>query len=237
MTPLLLATAMLLAQGLSGGGEDLSTKETRAVIHSYAQCVVKRQPARASAAILSNHDNKTIIRKHPQLMIGDCLRPGPQQVVKAQFPGDLYRYALADALVSRDLAGSNPLDFAAVPKLDHRDPGPAPEQVGPQGKKLSAKKFQEALDTYRTSAAFAYLSRYGECVVRVAPAASKALLLTMPDSGDESASFKALTPALATCLPEGETLRFGKVTLRGTIAINYYRLAIAARAASIGTAG
>ena len=237
---MLLAASVLFVPVPAGAREaitDLSTKETRAMSHAYAQCVVKRQPKRASEAIRLNVDNATIMRNYRQLIIGDCLRQKPGQVMQASFTGDLYRYTLADALVARDLAGFDATDFSGVARLDHRDPGEPPAQTGPKGKKLNAKKYQEALDGYEQAKAFAYLSRYGECVVRNAPAGAKALLLTTPDSGEETAGFKALNLALGTCLPEGETLKFGRTALRGTIAINYYRLAMAARPAATGTAG
>ena len=77
---------------------------------------------------------------------------------------------------------------------------------------------------------FSYLSRYGECVVRADPAGSRALLAAKPETPEEASRFAALRLALATCLPEGHTLEFGKLALRGTIAVNYYRLAKAAAA-------
>jgi hypothetical protein len=228
---------MLLAEPLGSSTEaDLSTKETRAVVHSYASCVVKRQPVKAAEAIQRNVDNSTMLREYPKLFDGDCLSAGPTQVIQARFGGDLYRYAIADALVRRDLAAFTQNDFTAVPRLDHREPT-EPSQVDRKGKKLSAKAYQAALTSYKKSHAFSYLSKYGECVVRVDPAAAQALLLTKPDAADEAVRFKALVPALSTCLPGGQTLKFGKVALRGTIAVNYYRLATAPRAAPTGTAG
>jgi hypothetical protein len=237
MTPLSMAAMLLSLGGGAIPDGEVSTKETRKIMHAYARCVVKRQPSRAAAAILANVDNDTILRKYPQLIIGDCLDGGPGRSLQAKFSGDLYRYSLADALVSRDLAAFDPQDFAAVPTLDHRDPGPAPGEIGPNGKKMSARKHAEVLAGHKQATAFAYLSRYGECVVRSAPAASKELLLTSPDSAEETTRFKAMSQALATCLPAGETMRFNRITLRGTIAANYYRLAMAARAAATGTAG
>jgi hypothetical protein len=76
-------------------------------------------------------------------------------------------------------------------------------------------------------------------VVRIAPQDAKTLLATVPDNVEETVRFKALQPAMGRCLPEGATLKFGRTTLRGTIAVNYYRLAMAARAAAAttGTAG
>jgi hypothetical protein len=223
---LLSAAAPMPVQALQ---QEFSTKETRALMHAYSKCVVERQAKKASEALLENADNGTILRKYRQLISGECLARQTKQTSQMKFGGDLYRYALADALVARELAGAPVLDFSAVPRLDHRDPGEAPSETTKSGKRLGKAKYDEALRNYRQSASFSYLSRYGECVVRVAPSGAKALLLTAPDSSEENARFRELGTALATCLPPGETLRFGRVVLRGTIAINYYRLSHAAR--------
>jgi hypothetical protein len=239
MTSLLLLAAMMVQSEPLGFGHEteLSTKKTRAVVHAYAQCIVKRQPVKAAEAIVRNADNATLLRNYPKLMNGDCLTLGSSDVVQARFGGDLYRYALADALVNRDLATFSGNDFSAVPKLDHRAPGEPPARINAKGKKLGAKQYEAAVASHDEAKALTYLSTYGECVVRSAPAAAQALLLTTPDSPEETARFRALSPALSSCLPAGATLKFGKVTLRGTIAVNYYRLAMAARAAATGTAG
>jgi len=206
-------------------------------MHSYAKCVVKRQPAKASEAILANVDNAVIMRRYPMLLVSDCLANAAPEGVSMRFTGDLYRYALADALVNRELAAWRPTDLAAVPRLVHRDPGQPPSRVSPSGKRQGKRKYEAAVEAYGREAAYAYLSRYGECVARVDAAGAKALLLTGPDTPQETAAFAALRPALERCLEEGRTLRFGRVTLRGSIAINFYRLAHSARAAATGTAG
>jgi hypothetical protein len=51
----------------------------------------------------------------------------------------------------------------------------------------------------------------------------------MPETDAEAAGFGTLTPTVAQCLPEGRMISLGKLVLRGTIAVNYYRLAHAAR--------
>lgn len=209
---------------------DYSTKETRAVMHAYAKCVVRRQSAKASEAIAANLDNATILRKYPMLMSPDCLGDAAQGGVQMRFGGDLYRYALADALVNRDLAAWTVPDLAAVPRLVHRDPGEAPSQVTASGKPLGKRKYEAAVAAHEKEATYAYLSRYGECAVRGNPAGSKALLLAAPDSAQETAAFNALRPVLERCLVEGRTIRFGRVALRGSIAINFYRLAHSAGA-------
>jgi hypothetical protein len=209
---------------------DYSTKETRALMHAYAKCVVDRKPAKASEAILANVDSGTIVRRYGMLINGECLAREARDSVKMSFSGDLYHYALAEALVNRELGDLTLPDLSGLPRLSHREPGEEPREVTAAGKKLSKRKFEEARNGYAKSVAYSFLSKYGECVVRLNPAGAKALLLTAADSQDETARFAALRPALASCMPEGNTIRFGRTALRGSIAINYYRLAHAARA-------
>ena len=224
---------------------DFTTKETRALVHGYAKCVVARRFAKASEGLLRNVDNRTLIREYPILIDSDCLSDQKRirndmriGTVRMSFEGDLFRYALADALVSRELASVPAPDLSAVAKLDHRMPGAKPEQVSASGKKMSRRKYDAAMKDYGEAVAFSYLSFYGECVVRTAPSTARALLLTVPDSPEEKERFDALRPAFAECLSEGTSLRFGRTALRGTIAINYYRLAKAATGAPAGgTAG
>lgn len=233
----LLLLAMSQAATAAPSDSDYSTKETRAVMHDYARCVVRRQPAKASVAIAANLDNAILLRKYPMLMSPDCLGDAAQEGVSMRFAGDLYRYALGDLLVNRELAGWTVPDLAAVPRLVHRDPGEAPSQVTASGKRLGKRTYEAALAAHEKQATYACLSRYGECAVRGDPTGSKALLLTSPDTPQETAAFNALRPVLERCMVEGRTIRFGRVALRGSIAINFYRLAHAARSAATGTAG
>ena len=238
LASLALAAPALEAQPLSVSegwqDADYSTKETRSLTHDYARCVVRRQPAKASEAIAANVDNAAILRHYRMLIQDECLSREVIQATQMRFTGDLYRYALADALVNRELAAQPVPVLDSVPRLDHRDPGAPPRPVTDKGKKLGKRKFAAALEDFRRNVAYAFLSHYGECAVRADTAGAKALLLSKPDSAEESARFEALKPVLSRCLPEGRSLRFGKVALRGSIAINYYRLAHASRAAAGG---
>ena len=235
---LVLAASALAAQPLSVAEEwedaDYSTKETRALTHGYAQCVVKRQPTKASQAILANVDNRTMLRDYSKLILGECLDSRVNVATQMRFAGDLYRYALADALVNRELAAQPVPALGAVAKLAHRDPGAPPQPVDDKGKKLGKRKLEAARLNFGRDVAYAFLSHYGECVVRADTAGAKALLVTKPDSPEESVRFAALRPAFSDCLPAGQSLRFGKVALRGSVAVNYYRLAHAARASAGG---
>jgi hypothetical protein len=228
------AGAALLAWTAAGATDldnsEYSTKETRAIMHAYARCVVKRQPRKASEAILADLSQEEILHHYGSLIIGDCLANAGGEGTQMSFKGDLYTYALADALVARELADVPPPALDGVPVLVHREPGAEPRPTDARGKRLRAGQYSKALDNYRRSVVFAFLSKYGECIVRFAPPEAKALLTTAPDSVEETAAFGRLRPALSNCMPVGRTISFGRVALRGGIAINYYRLAHAAGA-------
>ncbi|MBA3729817.1 MAG: hypothetical protein H0W92_03295 [Sphingomonas sp.] len=227
---ILLLSALLVGQPALAqkADSDLTVGETRQLLHRYGICVVKGQRARASEALLANISNGILLAKYGRLIDGTCLPVEPGKVVKVRFQGDQYRYALADALVAMEFASQPAPVLNSVPRLDHRDPGEAPSRLTAKGKPRKEKDYQLALRHYDMARGSAYLSRYGECVVRTDPAAARALLLTQPASSEETSGFAAMRTALGTCLPEKETLNLSKLALRGTISINYYRLAHAA---------
>lgn len=221
------AALLFLAAAAPAPHSDMTTRQTRLLIEAYGECVVKRQERRASEALLANVDNGTLMRNYPQLLDGSCVPVSRGQVVRVKFEGDQYRYALADALVRKELASFPPPTLDSVPQLDHREPS-EPNRTDASGRPVSLRKYQKALLDYQQRKAFSVLSLYGECVVRANPAAARALLMADPESPAEAAQFAAIRNSLAACLPEGMTLSFGKLPLRGTIAVNYYRLGKAA---------
>lgn len=231
------APAHALQPDQSHYDDQLPPKQALTVMHTYAECVVGHQHRKASEALLANVDNATLLQKYDSLIDGDCLGRRTLGQTRLSLGGDLYRYALAEALFRRELAAAPVPDFSNVPPLDQRDPGVEPQPVDAKGRKLSQLKYDEALKHYHERVADVFLARYGECVVRRAPAETKALLLAAPDSAEETAQFNALRPTLAICMPEEHTIAFGRVSLRGSIALNYYRLAHAARPVATGTAG
>ena len=231
-----MIAAIGLAAPALAGDSDYSTRETRALTHAYAQCVVKRRTAVASEALLANVDNTTLMRRYSTLIVPACLDRHAPRGTQMSFAGDLYRYALADALVNREFAALPAPDFGSVAPLAHRAvPQPA-EASGAKARRLSRDAAARAAASADEAEASHFLALYGECLVRAAPSEARALLLTVPDSTDEAARFAALHPSLRACLPETRTVSFGKTALRGTIAINYYRLAHAARGTPAATA-
>ena len=218
------AVAICIAASSTVSAETiLSVKETRQIAYKYGKCLVSHHAGSASEAVLRNVDNETLRSQYSILIHGDCLAPG----AKLSFPGDFYRYALADALVAREL-GTKPVpDISKVPPLEH---ALTPIQPMPPLNNNAVAKFMYSVELRRTQQAemLRALSIYGECVVRVSPSDAKALLLTEPETPSESGRFQALQPALAQCMPEGKTMTLDKFVLRGIVAVNYYRLAKAA---------
>jgi hypothetical protein len=229
-----LVAAAAAAVTLSGAStaepfSDYSVKETRRIAYDFAKCVVGRHAAAASEALLRNVDNRTLMKDYGVLIDGDCLTRTTHASAKMSFTGDLYRYALADALVAREFAAAPALDLSKVPPIERGAPPVQPAPLPANASKKDKAAYEKALKSFNDAQSFRILSEFGECVVRTNPAGSKALLLTEPESAAENGSFGALGQAFGECLPEGVTLSFGKLVLRGTIAVNYYRLAHAAR--------
>jgi hypothetical protein len=235
MRPVLFlgAAAAMLIPALSAADpySDVSARETRVIAYDYAKCVVGRHAAAASAALLADIDNATILKSHHDLIDGDCLVQIVHTGAQMKFPGDLYRYALADALIAREYPAAPVIDPSNVPPLERRALPDPPAPLPPNASKKAKAKYDDAMKGYEEAQSFRALGVYGECVVRTNPAAARALLLARPETAEEASRFDALQPALGQCLPEGRTLTFGRLVLRGTIAVNYYRLAHAVRSA------
>lgn len=67
----------------------------------------------------------------------------------------------------------------------------------------------------------------GECAVRANPAGARDFLKTRINSREELAAAQAIAPAFGRCVPMGTELRPDMTTLRGNVAVYYYRLASA----------
>ncbi|HMG47385.1 MAG TPA: hypothetical protein VK614_08000 [Allosphingosinicella sp.] len=61
------------------------------------------------------------------------------------------------------------------------------------------------------------------CVVRRNPTAVRTLLRTPPASAAEQAAARGLAPDLGPCVPQGQTIAFGPPTLRGLLAVSFYK--------------
>ena len=232
MRAIVKAAAVLLiltASGAQAQGGPKETAQVRKLMADYARCVVKARRDSASEAIISNANNSTIMKRYPELISGDCLgRTGGS--VQMSFGGDLYRYALADALVNTSFAAQGETSFADRLPLAHL---PYPDRAAfdtelAATKNKRKRKREEMQNNFDKGLAIAWLSRYGECVVRRDPVKARLWILTPPEVPEETSRINDLRPTFAACMNEG-TMKFSKATMRGTTAINYYRLAMATK--------
>jgi hypothetical protein len=206
----------------------------RKVTHDYAMCVVRKNHAKASEAVLSASDNGEVMSHFQQLISADCLHDAAGYGVDAKFPTGSLQGALADALVQADFSTHGEATFA------NRLPLAQPVSVTEEKKaeamaKAKPGKPRDAVETaISREQAFAWMARFGECVARENPEGARFWLLTPPDTPEETSRIKALQPAFGACLGSG-TVKFNRFTVRNTVAINYYRLAMATVVSGAGS--
>ena len=202
---------------------DTSPAVSRKVMTEFAQCVVRRKRDVAAQLVLDpsqqlgDEDNKG-------LFISDCMPSGSRMRAK---PAQM-RYGLAEALVLADMKKA-PNDLSLVAPLLHPPfvDRPMPAEVAAEPERVARwNAFAEAEQAY------AALAPIGECVVRADPAGSLGLLKTEVESDAEKAAVAALAPVLPGCVKRGEKVSMNRFNLRGTIALNLYRLARAPRIAA-----
>lgn len=229
-----VAAAMTLAT--DPAFSDDSAKERallRKLVSEYAACVVKSHYTEASEAIIAISNNDEITGRYARLIDSNCLARVSKTEVDLRFPDDTLRNALADALVNTDFATHGEVSFANRLPLA-QPPEIAPEKVAEVlAKTKSEQKRKELQEKYRNQNTLSWVSRFGECVVRQDPEGSRYWLLTPPETPEETSRIAALQPAFGACLGSGK-VKFTRFIMRGTVAINYYRLA---KATIVPTAG
>lgn len=204
---------------------DTTERLAEKVKREFADCVVEKKPEKASEAILANADNHTIYEDYPDLISSRCLTAVKHNATSLRMTGDAFRYALAEALIRAEdiLISIDQLKTAAP--LDHiqmRDRAAYEEKLASAH---TTEEKREVEDWYSIRKSIAYMSQFGECVVRGDAMNTGVLLETEPFSDDETMAISALQPSLAACVKKDRTIRLDRTSLRGTLAMNYYRLA------------
>jgi len=206
---------------------ELTGKDARDALYDFTRCVSGKDPKEAESVVLSTIPNGEIVHKYPRLVDPNCLRPG--QLV---MPGDYLRYGLAEWIIRREYANGLPSDIALAAPLPHYEIPDYLFNLGILGRALMPA--QVALIEQRRNQAIGFqtLAELGECVDRKDPPGALRLVLSKIHSAAETQAFAALHGSLSSCLSEGETISFDPAALRGTIALNLFRLAKASRIAS-----
>jgi hypothetical protein len=212
----------MLLLALSAAVAPSNNEDVRLLYARYAACLVAGQPSAAAEYVLALEPGALGASKMrnalPLERCWQAMTPAPGGQLQIAY--DPFRYALADALIDKELLRSPVPQFERVPPLPHVQLRP-PAGVPGRSRPLS----ENALKSAATS-------RYGECVVRTDPNAAQALLSTRPRSSAESDQLAAMSAALQSCLPRNASLPSDVLHVRGTIALNYYRLSKAAQASN-----
>jgi hypothetical protein len=218
-----LACVLATAPGPVIAGQ---ASEARGVFVDFTRCAAKQSPKEAAEVVLSHDAAPDMLKAHPGLLTPYCLNLAEGNL---KIPGgDFVRYGLAEALIRREYSNGLPADIRLAAPLKHPPINESDYQAKP-GKQLSAKEIANLQDQRIRDVGARLLSIYGECVARADPAASLRLVLAKSDSGDEAQDFAAMSSILSSCRSKAQTLTFSKAALRGTIAMNLYRLAKAPR--------
>lgn len=205
-----IAAAMIAAAPAAAQDVQTETSHARQILYRYANCLLDSDPKRIRGYLFGDPNDGAMKRWRTRLG-GECLVAKNDRDRYYINPNEgMLRLALADAMLIRDPPGPpDDLDRAS-PLLQPREP--AAKTKG---------------DTALYQRWFAWVSRLGECVVRADPAGAHALLNTKPDSAEERAAFRVIGSSAGKCAG-GEQLKIDPITFRGTIALNYLRLAEAA---------
>ena len=216
-----LVLALVLAA--AGPRDTIEPAEVREIVQKFATCAVRRRAELASKYVL-DPDIWLEKRDFRQLFDPDCV-PTDGRGHRAIAGGrHQMRFALAEALVRREFPSAGMVDVIAAAPLDHTLP---PLQPSPTSAKVQTPETTEDREKART--AIQAISKLGECVVRSHPNAAYGLLWTDPGSDHESRYLEALQPAAGNCIEKGAAISLTKYSLRGAIALSYYRLSKAPR--------
>ncbi|MEQ1496249.1 MAG: hypothetical protein ABL912_10895 [Novosphingobium sp.] len=218
-----------------------SRGELLGYVQAYAGCTVRYSHKRAQELVLSNvaddqmeSDFKDIYVSSPLVWVSGCRELVIRDGVAFRLQPGMYRAALAESLIATDLKDAPIADLSLRAPLQHWQP----ESEASLGQRLAAAssdRLRANIETkHNAEISKIWLAAYGECVVRKDSIGSWGWAMSKSGSRDEVVAIARLKTALGDCLTSGRTLNFPKDVLRGTVAINYYRLAKAPAAVAIG---
>jgi hypothetical protein len=215
---------LAVASGVAATPASATDRRTRIVFDGYTDCVARQDPKMVRQIVLSNMKNQDIVKNFPLVLNYACLGDAPG----LRLPGEFLRYGFAQMLIRREYSHGLPADIGQAAPLQHMEIDEA-DYLPKPGTKPTPDELKEVAAARRDAIGFRFLSIYSECVVRKDPAAALKLILTRSASKAETAAVAVLRPQLTTCLDAGHTLSFDISALRGSIAMNLYRLAKAPR--------
>ncbi|MEO7276985.1 MAG: hypothetical protein ABIW33_03050 [Sphingomicrobium sp.] len=214
----------------------IAPDETRRIEADFARCLVKIHPVEARHFVVGDLADAQAQQSNLMRAVDNrCFVPNILGEARISIPPGALRQMLANALVQAQLATTTLGDLELVAPLIH--PIYNDDQFQPKaGKQYKPAELQTMAEQRAALKAGRFLSIFGECVVRMDQANALVLLNSSPTSSAEEAAIAALAPAMGQCIPEGQSLALNKESIRGNVAENYYRLAVAPRVAPVSKA-
>ena len=222
--PILISAALLASTSAFAGKADDQAME-RKVLAEFGKCVVKLDPVSSKTAVLSDLESAEIYKNHKKLMDSSCLPSTVGSGIRLQMDDVSLKAAIAQTLIYRDLQNSQFNDFTQAPPLTHRQPYPLKTVNDKTGLPLSEKAIKSQQEAIARKTLAYTVSRFGECVVRSDPASARNVVFARIGTPEEMAAMKAMAPVLSSCIAKGENVAFTRLSIRNTLAVNYYRLA------------
>lgn len=184
--------------------------EARRTTREYGVCVLKRFPKYGERVALEPVHTDEYDKLLKRMVIDDCLSRG-----ELSLPLNVIRSAIIEALYVQQFGRGGPTEFSQVPPIDYLAGYPT-----------------ELPGNARTIVA---LARFGDCVSRKDPVNSRALVVSIPGSGDEKQRLTALSPSFNGCVIQGEKLTFSRSVIRGAVSEGLFRLSRATSQAQGGS--
>ena len=217
-----LGFAPLLLIGLSGAAAkppaNLLNAERRMLANDYAKCIAAKHPELVREYVLQAGNSRQRDDRFRKLTDWKCMpSSSSREVTSLHFSSSSARYTFAEFLLKNEKIFVFH-DFGAVPLLQHPEPKKM-EDYKPSGR-ISKGSYARMVEKSFGEAA---MSRIGECVVRADTGNSIKLLETAVEGTEEMATIQLLLPVAGRCIENG-SIRIKPEQLRGTIALNLYRL-------------
>ena len=211
-----------------------SALQVRQFLADYGTCIAKREPDLSRQAVLgeARFDRRSPDGK--RLLQRECVDAEQLRNSSAGFAGKLrmddetYRGVIAEALIVSGKIALPVEKMTSIPALTYQAPRPLRTEY-PDGKPIPEENLerQRAAIARKTSAMA--MGQLGECVVRAVPEKSRAVFEAAIETPAELQALNGLAGALQQCIPTGQTRALDRMSLRGALAISYYRLSQAAQ--------
>jgi hypothetical protein len=192
--------------GYKGHRVKLSARVSETSMSEYTKCILKARGKSVDAFLKTIPDSPESQKPLKALLIDQCISNQLFNLTEVSLDQNLLRASLFDHLYSREMKeNAVAINYA---------------QLGPSD---LAAEFGTVIAN--VTPAVTLQRKLGDCVVRQATDQARELLAVPIWDKEESLRFKAITPVMAQCLPEGAQLKFSRTMMRGMLAESLLKFA------------